>query len=178
MEAHSQQATPLAVGIRYGLLLALTALLVDFLTRIAGFSFVVYGTAAFVGWLIVSIAWIITAHKAFKNANGGYMQIGQGLTIAVVMLLLSGVVSGFFNYVYLHYIDLDFLERMKQDMVDFMERNNIPDEQIEKSTARIGEMKTGLGRALLGGLSSGLASGVIIGLLVSAFTKRNPSEFE
>lgn len=178
MEAQSQQVTPLAVGIRYGLLLALTAVLVDFLTRIAGFSFIAYGIAASVGGIFVSIAWIVTAHKAFKNNNGGFMTLGQGLTIAVVMLLLSGIVAGLFNYVYLHFIDPDFVERMKQNMVDFMEQNNVPDDQIEKSTARISEMKMGFGKSLLGGIGNGLLGGIIIGLIVSAFTKRNPSEFE
>ena len=106
------------------------------------------------------------------------MSLGQGLVIAVAMLLISGTVSGLFNYVYLHYIDPDFVERMKTEMVEFMERNNVPDDQIARSTARMGEMKGGLGKALVSGITNGLLFGVVLGLVVSAFTKRNRSEFE
>lgn len=178
MEAQEQGVIPLRFGIRYGLLLAVSGLLIDFLVRIAGFSFMTFSVAATLGALLVSVVWLVMAHTAFKRGNDGLMSLSQGLTIAVVMLLISGIVSGLFNYVYLHYIDPDFVERMKAGMVEFMERNNVPDDQIEKSTARMSKMKVGLGKALVSGVTSGLMFGVVLGLVVSAFTKRNRSEFE
>ena len=178
METQVPPATPLALGVRYGLLLAISWLLVDFLTRIAGLNFMTFGIAASLGWVVVSVVWLVMAHKAFKIANGGLMSFGQGMMIAVVMLLISGIVSGLFNYVYLHYIDPEFVDRMKSGMVEFMERNNVPDEQIEKSTAKMDDMQTNLIKSLLNGLGSGLAGGVVMGLVVSAFTKRNAPEFE
>ena len=178
MEVQAQPVTPLALGVRYGLLLAVSGLIVDFLVRIAGLGFMTFSIAALLGGLGVSIFWLLRAHTAFKGANAGLMSFGQGVTIAVVMLLLSGIVSGLFNYLYMHYIDPDFVERMKDGMVEFMERSNVPDDQIEASTSKLDGLKVGLGKALLNGLSNGLAGGVILGLIVSAFTKRNPSEFE
>ena len=177
-QTQTQPVTPLAVGIRYGLLLAVTWVLVDFLVRIANFSFITFGIAASLGVIIVSVVWVARAHKAFKEANGGLMRFGQGMVIALVMLLISGLVSGVFSYVYLHFIDPDFVERMKTGMVEFMERNNVPDEQIEKSTARMDDMKVDLGRSLLAGLGNGVVLGLIVGAVVTAFTKRNPPEFE
>lgn len=178
METQAQPVTPLALGIRYGLLLAVTAMLVDFLIRIAGFSFLAYGIAASVGVILVSVVWLVMAHRAFKSSNGGLMTLGQGVQIAVAMLLISGIVSGLFNYVYMHYIDPEFVDRMQATMVEFMERNNVPEAQIEESTAKMSEMKMGLGKALLSGVGNGLVGGIVIGLVVSAFTKRNSSEFE
>lgn len=178
METQAPAVTPLALGVRYGLLLALSWLLVDFLIRIAGFSFMTFGIAAVLGSVVVSVVWLVMAHKAFKLANSGMMTFGQGVLIAVVMLLISGVLSGLFNYVYLHYIDPEFVERMKAGMVEFMERNNVPDEQIEASAAKMGKMQVGLGKALLGGVGNGVTLGLVLGLVVSAFTRQKPSEFE
>jgi len=177
-QAQAQPVTPVAVGVRYGLLLAVTWVLVDFLIRIANFSFMAFGIAASLGVIVVSVVWVARAHKAFKEANGGLMRFGQGMVIALVMLLISGVVSGVFGYIYLHFIDPDFVERMKTGMVEFMERNNVPDEQIEKSTARMDDMKASLGRSLLAGLGNGAVLGLIVGAVVTGFTKRNPPEFE
>ena len=178
METNAQAATPLTWGIRYGLLLAVSWVLVDFLIRIAGFSVITFGIASVLGPVAMSVVWVAMAHKSFKRANNGLMSFGQGVLMAVVMLLISGVVQGLFNYVYLHYIDPEFVDRMKAGMVEFMERNNVPDKQIEQNTAKLDEMKTGFGRALLAGVGNGLGLGVVLGAVVSIFTKRNPSEFE
>lgn len=178
METNATLVTPASVGLRFGLLLAVSVILVDFLIRIAGFSFIVFGVAAVLSSLAVSIICLVFAHRAFKQANDNLMSFGQGMIIAVIMLLISGLAAGIFNYVYLHYIDAEFVDRMKAGMTELMERNNIPSDQIEKSTARFDAMKTDFGKALLGGLSNGLGSGLILGAIVSAFTKRKQPEFE
>ncbi|GAA3983428.1 DUF4199 domain-containing protein [Hymenobacter antarcticus] len=170
--------TTTAVALRYGLLLTVSGILVDFLVRIAGFNFMTFGIASFLGGITVSIVWIVLAHRAFKRANGNLMTFGQGLTIAMIMMLITGFVSGLFNYLYVHYIDPEFVERMKAGMTEFMERNNVPDEQIETSTARLDGMNVGIGKALLGGLGNGLGFGLFLGLIVSAFTKKSKPEFE
>ena len=170
--------TTTSVGVRYGLLLAVSGILVDFLVRIAGFNFMTFGIASFLGGTTVSIVWIVLAHATFKRANSNLMTFGQGLTIAMIMMLIAGIISGLFNYLYMHYIDPEFVERMKAGMTEFMERNNVPNEQIETSVARLDGMNMGIGKALLGGLGNGIGLGLVLGLIVSAFTKRNPPEFE
>jgi len=178
MQTELRPATPLVLGIRYGLLLAVCALLVDFIVKIAGFSFTTFGIVTLVGSIIVSAVWIVVAHKAFKQINGGMMTFGQGVLMAVIMLGISGLLGGVFNYIYLNYIDPDFVEQMKIGMTEFMERNNMPEEQIEKSAANFDNMKTGFAKSLLSGIGNGLVTGLIMGLLVSGFTKHKPSEFE
>lgn len=178
MQTQMQPASTTAVGLRYGILLAVSSVLIDFLTRIAGFSFMTFGIVAGLGTVVVGTVWLVVAHKAFKRGNGGLMSFGQGVLIAIIMLLISGSVSGLFNYVYLHYIDAEFVARMKTGMVEFMERNNVPDDQIELSAAKVDEMKKGLVASLFSGLSGGLALGLVLGLIVSLFTKRSQPEFE
>ncbi len=178
METNATPVTPVSVGLRYGLFLAVSSILVEFLIRIIGFSFLVYGVVTFVGALIVAIAWSVVAHSAFKKENAGLMSFSQGLTIILVMMCISGIAAGLFNYVYLNYIDVDFVAKLKNSMTEFMERSNVADDQIAKSTAKFDEMNVGVGMALLNGVKGGVIGGLILGCIVSAFTKRNPPEFE
>lgn len=178
MEANSTPVSTTAVALRYGLLLAVSSILIDFLVRIAGLSFMTYGIVAVLAALAVAIVWMVQAHSAFKRANDNRMSFTQGLTIAMIMVLISAVMASLFNYVYLHYIDTDFVERMKAGMTEFMERNNVPEDQVAKSTARFDEMNAGLGQSLLNGLKNGVIGGLVLGAIVSAFTKRSAPEFE
>ncbi|MFD1470753.1 DUF4199 domain-containing protein [Hymenobacter caeli] len=178
METQGQTVTPTAVGLRFGVLLALSWIVVDFLVRIANLSFLVFGVVSVSIALLVAVVFLVLAHKAFRQANGQLMSYGQGMVIAIIMLLISGLASGVFNYVFLTYIDPEFVDSMKDGMTKFMESNNIPDDQIAKGTAKLDEMRKGFGSSVLTGVTNGLVSGLVLGLIVSAFTKRNASEFE
>jgi Protein of unknown function (DUF4199) len=178
METNATPVTTTSVGLRYGLLLALTAIIVDFLVRIAGFSFMTFGIASIIGSTTVAIVWLALAHKAFKQANNNLMNFSQGLIISIVMLLILGITSSLFNYVYLHFIDTDFVTRLKAGMTEFMEQNNVPADQIAKGTARMDEMNMDLPKTLISGVSRGLGFGLILGAIVTAFTKRSAPEFE
>jgi hypothetical protein len=178
METNSTPVTTNEVALRYGLLLAVSGILIDFLVRIAGLSFLTYGIVSGLAALTMAIVWIVLAHSAFKKGNAGLMSFKEGLIVTVIMLLISGVLASLFNYLYLNYIDTDFVERLKTGMTEFMERNNVPDDQIAKSTAKFDEMNAGFGKSILNGLKNGAIGGLILGVIISAFTKRSQPEFE
>ena len=175
---HITPVTPVSVGLRYGVLSALTAVIVDFLIRIAGVGFMTFGIVSLLSGTIITIVWIVIAHKAFKEANNRLMSFGQGMVIAVVMMLIIGVASSIFNYIHVHFIDPEFVARLKAGMTEFMERNNVPDDKIAEGTARFDEMSVSLPKDLLHGITRGLGVGLILGAIVTAFTKRSAPEFE
>lgn len=178
MEAQRPATSPISIGIKFGLLVALASIVVDFLLRIVGLSVLVYSIVAGTAALVVTIVGVILAHKAFKQLNQGVMTYGQGVIITLTMMLISGVISALFNYLYVNYIDPDFVDRLKEEMIAFMERNRVSDEQIVKSTAQFEEMRPPFGKALFNGIRNGLIGGVVFGLIISAFTKRKPADFE
>ena len=179
METQQQTTqTPVAVAVRFGLLLAVAWVLVDFLIRVVGLGFMSYGIVTLAASLLVNVGAVVLAHRTFRAANGGLLSFGQGVLIAGVMLLLSGLVSGMFNWLYVTYIDPAFVDNMKDQLVAFMEQNNVPDADIAKSSAKFDDMKAGLGKSLLSALGSGLVSGLVLGSIVSIFTKRNRPDFE
>ncbi|MGI4864113.1 MAG: DUF4199 domain-containing protein [Janthinobacterium lividum] len=178
MEAQKQQANPVEVGIRYGLPIALAGVLVDFLTRVAGISVLVYTIVAGLLALTITVVGIVFAHKSFRQVNGGTMTYVQGIVIALVMVLISSLISALFNYVYVNYVDPDFVARMKGEMAAFMERNRVPQVQIDQSTAKLDEMSPTPAKALLNGIKNGLIGGILFGAIISAFTKRKVADFE
>lgn len=176
----TQQTTPsvIATGIRFGLLVAVVGILLDFIIRIAGTSILVYSIVAGTLGLVVAVVGIVLAHRAFRQANGDILTISQGVGIAVVMLIISSLFSALFNYVYVNFIDPEFVGRMKEQMTDFMERNNLPDSQIQASVAKLDEMRPPLVKALPKALLTGAVGGGIFGLIISLFTKRKLADFE
>ena len=174
----SPAVTPVSVGLRYGTLAALTGIIVDFLIRIAGFGFMTFGVVSILVGTIVTVVWIVVAHKAFKVANNRLMSFAQGLVIALIMMLLLSLATALFNYVHVRYIDPDFVTSLKAGMTEFMERNNVPEAKIAEGTARFDEMNVDLPKSLLNGISRGLGIGIILGAIVTAFTKRSAPEFE
>ena len=137
-----------------------------------------FGIVSLLSGTIVTIVWIVVAHKAFKEANNRLMNFGQGIIIALIMMLIIGITTSIFNYIHVHFIDPDFVTRLKAGMTEFMERNNVPEDKIAEGTVRFDEMNVGLPKSLLNGITRGLGAGLILGAIVTAFTKRSAPEFE
>jgi hypothetical protein len=178
MDAQKEGVNPIAIGIRYGLLISLAGILVDFLTRISGISVLIYSIVAGSLSLAILVVGIVAAHKAFRQGNDNIMTFTQGMFIALVIAMTSSLLSVLFNYLYVNYVDPDFVARMKGELAAFMERNRVPQEQIDQSLAKFDEMSPTPGKALLNGIKNGLIGGTLLGAIISAFTKRKAADFE
>jgi TM2 domain-containing membrane protein YozV len=178
MEAQKQKAPLGAIAIRFGLFIAVITVLMDFIIRISNVGFMIYGAISIVIALVVSVVGVVFAHRTFRRANEGVMSYGQGVAIAAIALLISGVAASLFNYIYVNYVDPDFVDRMKEGMTTFMERSRVPEAQIAQSVAKFDEMRPPLGKGLLKGVMNGLGWGALLGLIISVFTKRKRADFE
>ncbi|HEX8349619.1 MAG TPA: DUF4199 domain-containing protein [Hymenobacter sp.] len=169
--------TPVSVGVRYGLLTGLIWLIVDFVLRLTelSFKYSVYLSAA----VLVYILGAILAHRFFKQNNGGFMTYKQGLVIVLILSLISGFLSGLFNYVYVNFIDPDYVVRMRADMEAWMSTlPNVTEAQIDKSLEGMSDEKIKSPAQIGQGLLSSAITGLIIGLIITAFTKHKRPEFE
>ena len=166
--------TTTAVGLRYGLLTGLVSVI---------FSFILFATSldqSPVRWLGVAIVvgGMLLAHRQFKQQNGGFMGYGEGLGIGVLLSLVSGIISTLFSYVYITFIDPDYMNRVMETTRAKMEQQgNMSDAQIEQATAMVQKFSSG-GWILLFGIIVSLVTGLLIALVVSAITKNPKPEFE
>lgn len=175
MQASTPSATTTSVGIRYG---ALTGLVIII------YSFILFATGQemnqALGWvsLVLPIGGIIFAHKAFKQANAGFMSYGQGLGIGVLLSLVNGVLTSVFSYVYRTFIDPDLAGRMMEQMrAKLEEAGSMSDAQIDQALAMSTKFSTGpIGFAV--GVLTVLLFGLIYSLVIAAITKNSKPEFE
>ena len=168
-------ATTSSVAIRYGLLTGLLYVIFLFVVFVAGLE-----ASTAVGWLglVFPVGGIYLAHQHYKTQNSGFMSYGQGLGIGVLLSIVSGLITGVFNYVYRTFIDPEMNGRMLETVRTKMEEGgNMSDEQIDGALKMSAKFSSGpVGFAV--GLVVAVISGFIIALIISAFTKHNRPEFE
>lgn len=166
--------SPSSVALRYGLItgfISIIYLLVLYVTEM--------NTNTALSWLgmLIPVAGIVMAYKAFKQENGGFMSYGQGLGIGTLLATVSSVVAGIFNYVYTSFIDSTVLTRMREAQMLEMEKKGLSEEQMEQAMA-MADKFSGPGMMLVVGIIGGAVMGFIISLIVAAIMKNNRPEFE
>ena len=172
----STSATVTSVGLRYGVLTGLVIII---------YSFILFATGQemnqALGWVsiaVLPIVGIVLAHKAFKQANAGFMSYGQGLGIGVFLSLVSGVLTTVFSYIYRTFIDPDLASRMMDKMRAKLEAvGSMSDAQIDQALSMSTKFSTGpIGFAV--GILSAVLLGLIFSLVIAAITKNSKPEFE
>ncbi|WP_201982490.1 DUF4199 domain-containing protein [Hymenobacter rubidus] len=174
METNATPITTTSVGLRYGLLTGLVNVI---------FSFALFATQTDqspVRWLGLSIlvGGMVLAHNAYKQANAGFMDYSEGLGIGAIMSVISGTLSTAFSFIYMKFVDPDYMGRIMETARAKMEaKGNLTDEQIDQAMAMMQKFST-VGWMVLFGVLGSLLFGFLIALVVSAFTKNSKPEFE
>ena len=166
--------TPTSVGIRYGLYVGIVSSILSFI-QLAVFT----DPETPFRWLsaLVGIAGIWFAHKQFKQLNSGFMSYGQGLGIGTVLSAVGGLISSIFSYIYITFIDSEYMNRVMELQRVKMEERGMDDAQIEQGMAWAQKFSGGP-MIIIFGVLGALIMGFIISLIVSAFTKNTRPEFE
>lgn len=150
---------------------------------ILGLFFMVYGmilqlldldvkTLQYFGYVnyVILIVVIVLGHKAFKEGGDGFMTIGQGLGIGMIITAISSVMSSIFSYIYLYFIDDSMIAKLLDNQKDEMRAQGMSDEQIEQGIEMTGKFMTPELLPIIG-IVSMLFIGLILAVIVSLFTK-------
>jgi len=167
-------ATPASVGIRYGLITGVIIAILSFVQL----AFIEDPETPF-RWLsaLVGVAGIVLAHKNFKQLNQGFMSYGQGLSIGTILSAVAGAVSSLFSYLYINFIDPEYINRVMELTRSRMEDKGLDDAQIDQAIAMAQKFSSGPITIFFGLLISVLM-GFVVSLIISAFTKHSRPEFE
>ena len=175
MENENTQETPVttrSVGVRYGLIMGVIAILYFVIMVVAGID-MSQGVGRW-GSIIFYIALIVLAHKYFKENGNGYMSYGEGVGIVFWMALLSSVISSVFTYIYIKFIDSSFIEKLLETQEEALMERGLSQEQIDQALRMSSKFMTPE-MMFVFGLIGGFIMIMIIGLLVNIFTKKpNP----
>jgi hypothetical protein len=176
MEAVAPSTTTTSIGIRYGILTGLLIIIYSFILFVTGQEM-----NQALGWVsiaVLPIVGIFLAHKAFKQANAGFMSYGQGLGIGVLLSLVSGLLTTTFSYIYRTFVDPDLAARMLEKMRAKLEAvGSMSDAQVDQMLSMSTKFSTGpIGFAV--GILSALLLGLVFSLVIAAITKNAKPEFE
>ena len=159
--------------LRYGaycggalVLFSLLAYLIDInLMSISG-MLLFYGAILIIGFVLAAMAMRYQRDKL----DNGLIGYGKALSIGLLVILIGMIISSFWNYLFLNFIDTEYLSRMKEQFVATW-GENMPQEALDKTLE--GLDKAGdFFESLKSSLIVGTILGLIIGLITAAFMKR------
>lgn len=163
------------VGIRYGLILAGVSVLYFLIA--ASMSLNTNEGPGRWASIIFVIVILVLAHQYFKERGNGFMSYGQGIGIGFWTTLISSTISSLFTYIYMKFIDSNWVEQLKEMQLEQLENRGMSDEEIEM-TMSIMEYFTTPGALFFFGIVGGIIGGVIFSLIVTLFTqKKNNNPF-
>ncbi|HLW30812.1 MAG TPA: DUF4199 domain-containing protein [Aequorivita sp.] len=170
----SQQASVKKIALNYGLLLALLSIVLQVISYVLD-AHIDRPWWLNVGQLVISVSVLVYGIKLFKTENAGFLTVGQALKTGLAISLVAGIVAIIFNYIFMNFIDPDFVQQTldfsRQQMIE--KYPNMTEEQIEASMS-ISEKFMSPWIMSAFSLMLTLFFGFIISLVVGMIMKRNP----
>lgn len=120
-----------AIGVTFGIITGLVyiiLLLVKY--NFFAFSPVAYNTFALISYGIVLALFVFCGIRR-KKQLGGFAEIREIFLSLFLALLITEIVYTFFNYLYLNFIDPDFLNRYLQTTYDYLVKKHINAEGVQ-----------------------------------------------
>ncbi len=130
-----------------------------------------------IGYILYFVLMGLCAAR-IRKANGGYISFKDMYSAVIIMILISSTIYFIYNFIYIEYIDTQFVYKLKSAMITWMEQMKTPDEAInstaEKFDKQIAEsQKFNLGNNVLGYFSNILVD-CLVGLLVAVINRKTP----
>ncbi|GAB3763159.1 DUF4199 domain-containing protein [Spirosoma pomorum] len=170
----NEESSPARIALKWGLLTALIELL---LTSIR------YAMNQYVNFLfpimtiIILITGTVLAMRELRQANGGWLSIGEGISMGLLMFAVIGILDTTYQQVYQTYVDPSYTEQALEQTRNMMERYGAKDEQLEQFDEQIENMadqpaKGTAGIAFIGGVLYWILGGLFLSLIIAAFMRR------
>ncbi len=173
------------LALKWGGITGLVEILITTIRYALGYYSGLYGTLFTVVNFIVITTGLVLALREFRAINGGYMSIGDMVGLGALMFTIMGFLDSAYSQFYQHVIDPDLVAKTLQQTRDFMEKQGVPDDQLDKLDDQMSELveqqrqKGASGSAFLLGIIWWTFGGAVLSLILSLFmrrTKDNPFE--
>ncbi|AQS93517.1 MULTISPECIES: DUF4199 domain-containing protein [unclassified Polaribacter] len=124
---------------------------------------------------VIFIGALILGIKQFKAANGGFMSWGQGVKVGVGIAVLGGLIMVIYNYIFMNFIEPDFMNQMTEIQNQAFLDQGMTEEQIEAANAMGESFKGPFIMAALGIVSYAIG-GFIVSAIAAAIMKKSEEE--
>ena len=127
---------------------------------------------------VVLIVGIYLATKSYRDKeNGGFISYGYALKMGILVSLFVGIITVFFNFILMRFIDPELVDKYVLMMEEQYENSRFfSQEQVETMLESTRKGLTAAWSVPVGVLSFTLI-GFVISLVTSAFVKKDPNPF-
>ncbi|MFA7379702.1 MAG: DUF4199 domain-containing protein [Bacteroidia bacterium] len=125
----------------------------------------VLGFAIIIGGLIMCVK------EQRDELQNGYISFGRALGVAMLAVLFSSIISGFFTYVFLKFGAPDLMQNMLTEMEDTLREQGKNDEEIEMTINMMGKMMQP-GFITLSGIFMSALMSLVPALIIAAVMKK------
>ena len=170
-----QQKPTSKIALNYGIILGFVSILISVALYATGMTYKQDWKTGSIGF-IVTVVIIVMGIKKFKEANGGFLSVGQGLKTGVGIALIGSVISIIYLMVFMNYIEPDYMEKsLEVAREKLMENQSLSEDQVEQA---LEIQKNFSSPAIIAavGLIWSIFLGFIISLITSLIMKKNEED--
>lgn len=178
-----RNATPMQVGLKYGLYLGLAMAAFALIAHYGGLQD--YSSVDITSvFLVQAINWIILAvlfffgTKYFKDNNEGHLTFGEGMITCMFIGLVSGIITVIFTFIFYSYIAPEVLDTVNEAIMsggavesDFSDLSEEDRKEAEAMMGSIMGFATSPSFLAVSALLNRMMSAVIFGLISSLILK-------
>lgn len=129
----------------------------------------------YMGVLILLAVVIFALFEYRDKENGGFARLGELLKVGVLTILIIAVVSAIWNYVFVTFLDTDFIRRTLLQTEIQMENEGLPEEQIKQAMKMTKMLMTPFYMAIISFFSTAIL-GSIVSLVGALILKKERPE--
>lgn len=128
----TQKTSVKKIALNYGLILGLASVLLSVVVYVLGQHLERPLWASFLG-LAIMLVIIVYGLKAFKYENEGFLSVGEAIKVGLAISLIAGIISALYNFVFISFIEPDFVNQMMDISREKMIESNpsMTEEQME-----------------------------------------------
>lgn len=166
MEDKSIRPSSVKYGLIYGAASVLYALLIYSTNLVTNPAISVLSIAIGVGAVFLAI-------REYKQLNDGYLRLKQGISIGILVILIGGIISSIFTFIYASLIKPTFKEDLIATLEQQMRESASQQPEVIDMTLKMYDVMFSPGVMLITGLISAVISGLIYGLIIGAIMKND-----
>ncbi|TAJ12508.1 DUF4199 domain-containing protein [Marinilabiliaceae bacterium JC017] len=169
MEKQTSSKTKMAMS--YGLYLGLALVVYSLILYVSGQTF--NKSLGYVSYIIMllGIGWGMKHYR--DNVNNGLLTYGQGMGLGVLISVFAGVISGFFSFILMKYIDPSLMEQALAMAQEEALKGGATEAQLDQMEGVMG-MFSNPWVIMISAIIGSAFIGAIISLILAAIFKRTP----
>jgi ABC-type multidrug transport system fused ATPase/permease subunit len=117
----NQKSSLKQIAVNYGVLLALVSILTLVIMYVANMQ--KSWTLSIIGFAI-TIYLLFAAIKSYKQGNGGFLKLSDGLKVGLATALVAGLISAFYSYIHYSIINPEYIDLILNEAREQMESSS------------------------------------------------------